>query len=84
VVPPLSRTDEYKEMPVKFQGKELGSIQILMKEDNKGKEREEPIKNAVKIGPPSYTYIENIPYINYSEGILAFMWDKKKGKLKYD
>jgi hypothetical protein len=56
----------------------------LKKEDNKNKEREEAIKNVVNTGPPSYPYIENIPYINYSEGSLAFMWDKKKGKPKYD
>jgi hypothetical protein len=79
----LPRTNEYKEKLAKFQGKEPGSIQILKKED-KRKEREEAIKNAVNTEPPSYPYIENIPYINYSEGSLAFMWDKKKGKPKYD
>jgi hypothetical protein len=42
----LPRTDGYKENLVKFQGKELGSIQILKKEDNKDKEREESIINA--------------------------------------
>jgi hypothetical protein len=60
------------------------SIQILNKEDNKDKECEEAIKNVVNTEPPSYPYIENIPYINYSEGIIAFMWEKKKGNLKYD
>jgi hypothetical protein len=77
----LPRTDKYKENIVKFQGK-LGSIQILKKEDNKDKEREEDIRNDTR--PPSYPYIGNIPYINYSEGSLTFMWDKKKGKPKYD
>jgi hypothetical protein len=62
-------------------GKSQGSIQILKKED---KEHEEAMKKAVNAGPPSYPYIENIPYINYSEGSIAFMWDKKKGKTKYD
>jgi hypothetical protein len=76
----LPRTDEYKENLAKFQGKEPGSMQILKKED---KEREEAIKRAVNAEPP-YPYIENIPYINYSEGSLAFMWDKKKGKPRYD
>jgi len=56
----------------------------LKKEDSKDKECKESIKNVVKRGPPSYPYIENIPYINYNEGSLAFMWDKKKGKPKYD
>jgi hypothetical protein len=77
----LPRTDEYKEKISKFQGKELGSIQILKKED---KECEEAIKKVVNAKPPSYPYIDNMPYINYSEGILAFMWKKKKGKPKYD
>jgi hypothetical protein len=42
----------------------------LKKED---KEREEDIKNEVNAKPPSYPYIENISYINYSEGSLVFM-----------
>jgi hypothetical protein len=33
---------------------------------------------------PSYPYIENIPYINYNEGCLMIMWDKKRGETKYD
>jgi hypothetical protein len=57
----------------------------LKKEEDKGdKERQKAIKDAVNTEPPSYPYIENIPYINYSEGSLAFMWDKRKGKPKYD
>jgi hypothetical protein len=78
----LPRKNEYKGKLVKFQGKELVSIQKLKKEDNKDKEHEEAIKNAVNTRPPSYPYIENIPYINYSEGSIVFMWDKKKGKPK--
>jgi hypothetical protein len=80
----LPRTNEYKEKLVKFQGKEPGSIQILKKEDKENKEREKSIKDAVNTEPPSYPYIEDIPYINYNEGSLAFMWDKRKGKPKYD
>jgi hypothetical protein len=38
----------------------------------------------VKEKPPSQPCIENIPYINFNEGIIAIMWDKKKGKAKYD
>ena len=34
--------------------------------------------------PPSYPYIENIPYINDSEGSLALMWDKKRGEPIYN
>jgi len=33
---------------------------------------------------PSKPYIENIPYINFNEGRLALLWDKKKGETKYD
>jgi hypothetical protein len=50
----------------------------LKKEDE---EREEAMVNAE---PPSYPYIENIPYINFSEGSFSLMWDKKKGKPKYE
>jgi hypothetical protein len=56
----------------------------LKKEENKDKEHEECIRRAVNIGPPSYIYIENIPYINYNEGSAMLMWDKRKGKPKYD
>jgi hypothetical protein len=77
----LPRTDEYKEKLAKYQGKEPGSIQILKKEDE---EHEETIKGMVNTEPPSYPYIESIPCINFSEGSLALMWDKRKGKPKYD
>jgi hypothetical protein len=53
-------------------------------EDKRGKERERVIKDIVNTKPPSYPYNENIPYINFSEGSLALMWDKRKGKPKYD
>jgi len=39
--------NEYKEKMVKFQGKELGSIQILKKEYKDNKEREKSIKDVV-------------------------------------
>jgi hypothetical protein len=81
----LSRTNKYKEKLAKFQGKELGSIEILKKDEAmKDKEREQAIKDMVKEEPPSQPYIENILYINFSEGSLALMWDKKRGKPKYD
>jgi hypothetical protein len=38
----------------------------------------------INIEPPSYPYIENIPYINSNEGSLALMWNKRKSKPKYD
>jgi hypothetical protein len=48
------------------------------------KEHKEAIKIKINTEPPSYPYIGNIPYINYSEGNLAFMWENKKGKPRYD
>jgi len=39
---------------------------------------------VVKEKQPSQPYIEKIPYINFSEGSLALMWDKKRGEPKYD
>jgi hypothetical protein len=77
----FQKTNEYKEKLAKLYGKEPRSIQILKKED---KEHEEAIKREFNAKPPSYPYIDNIPYINYSEGSIAFMWDKKKGKPKYE
>jgi hypothetical protein len=77
--------DKYKEKLAEFQGKEPGSIKILKKDEaKKDKEREQAIKDMVKEEPPSQPYIENIPYINFSEGSLALMWDKKRGEPKYD
>jgi len=61
------------------------SINILKKEVDKGdKEHEKAIEDVVNKDPPSYSYIKNIPYINYNEISLPFMWDKRKGKPKYD
>jgi len=80
----IRRTNEYKENLAKFQGKEPGSIHILKKEDKENKECEKAIKDPINTKPPSYPYIEDIPYINYNEGSLAFTWDKRKGKPKYD
>jgi hypothetical protein len=77
----LLKTYEYKEKLTKYQGKEPGSIQILKKKDE---ECEETIKGMVNTDPPSYPYIESIPCINFSEGILALIWDKTKGKPRYD
>jgi len=34
--------------------------------------------------PPSYPCVENIPCINFNEGIIALMWDKIKGKHRYE
>jgi hypothetical protein len=42
----------------------------MKKED---KEREEAIKRVVNAEPPSYPYIETLPYINFSEGNLVLM-----------
>jgi len=81
---PLTSTNEYNEKLMKFQGRETGSIQILKKEHKENKECEKSIKDAVNTEPPSYPYIEDIPYNNYNEGILAFRWDNRKGKPKYD
>jgi hypothetical protein len=44
----LPKTDKYKENLAEFQGKEIGSIKILKKEeDKKDKELEKAIKNVV-------------------------------------
>jgi len=80
----LQKKDEYKGNLVNFQGKEPRSIQILKIEYGERKESDKAIRNVVNTWPPSYPYIENIPYITYSEGSLAFIWDKRKGKPKYD
>jgi glutaredoxin len=72
----IPRSCQYKEKLAKYQGKDPGYIQILKKEDE---EREEIIKNMVNAETPSYPYIDNIPYVNFSEVILAHMWDKRKG-----
>jgi hypothetical protein len=77
----LPRIDEYKEKLEKYQGKDPGCIQILKKEYE---DCEESIKRMVNTEPPSYPYIENITYINFSEGSLVLTWDNRKGKPNYD
>jgi hypothetical protein len=38
----------------------------------------------VKVQPTIQHYIEDIPYVDFDEGSLALMWDKRKGNPKYD
>jgi hypothetical protein len=38
----------------------------------------------VKVDPPMKPYIKDIPYVQFDEGILTLMWDKRKGKPKYE
>jgi len=40
--------------------------------------------NIVKKIPPTQPCIEDIPYVEFDEGSFALMWDKKKGKPKYN
>jgi hypothetical protein len=49
-----------------------------------GEKHEEIIKEMVYTEPPSYPCIENTPCINFNEGSIALMWDKIKGKPRYD
>jgi hypothetical protein len=42
------------------------------------------MKRVVEANPPTQPYIEYLPYVEFDEGNLALMWDKKKGKPKYD
>jgi hypothetical protein len=74
----LPLTDQYKDKLAKYQGKEPGSIQILKKENEK---HEEIVKDTIHTEPP---YDENTPCIDFNEGSLVFMWDKRKGKPIYD
>jgi hypothetical protein len=74
----LPWTYQYKEKLAKYHGKETGSIQILKKEDEK---HEEIVKDTVHTEPPSD---ENTPCIDFDEGSLMLMWDKRKGKSRYE
>jgi hypothetical protein len=42
---------------------------------------EETVKETVHTEPP---YDENTPYIDFNEGSLMLMWEKRKGKPIYD
>jgi hypothetical protein len=59
-------------------GRSLESIHIIQKEDEKN---EEFIKDTVHTEPP---YDENTPCIDFNEGSLVLMWDKRKGKPRYE
>jgi hypothetical protein len=61
-----------------YHRKELEPIHIVQKEDEKN---EEIIKDTVHIEPP---YDENTPCINFDEEIIVLMWDKRKGKPRYE
>jgi hypothetical protein len=51
----------------------------LKKEDKK---KEEIIKDTVDTDPPYHD--ENTPCINFNEGNIVLMWDKRKGKPRYE
>jgi hypothetical protein len=38
----------------------------------------------VKAQPSKQPCIEDLPYVDFDEVILALMWDKKRGEDKYD
>jgi hypothetical protein len=79
----LPKTDKYKEKLAKYQGKD--PIKILNKDEGKkDQERKQAIKHIVEADPPTQPYIEDLPYVEFDEGSLALMWDKRKGKPKYD
>jgi hypothetical protein len=71
----LPKTCEYKEKLAKYQGKDLGK---------KDQEQEQAIKNIVESDPPTQPYMEYVSCFEFGEGTLTLMWDKRKGKLKYD
>jgi len=76
----LLRTNKYKENLAIFQGKEQGSIKILQKyESKKFTEKEKFIKDMIKVQPFEKPCIEDLPYVDFDEGILALMWHKKRG-----
>jgi hypothetical protein len=74
----LPWTDQYKVKHAKYHGKEPFSIQILMKEDKK---HEKIVNETVHTKPP---YDENTPCIDFNEVIIVLMWEKIKGKPKYN
>ena len=67
-----------KKKTAKYHGEELGSIHIIQKEDEKSKEI---VKKIVHKEPP---YHENTPCSDFNEGTLVLMWDKIKGKPRYE
>jgi hypothetical protein len=74
----LPWTNKYKEKLAKYHGKDPGSIQILKKEDEK---HEEKVEETVRAKPPCFDYT---PCIDFVEGSLVLMWEKRKGKPRYD
>jgi hypothetical protein len=74
----LPWTNQYKEKLAKYHGKEPGSTQILKKEKGKN---EEIMKDTVHTKPP---HDKSTPCINFNEGSVALMWDKRKGNPRYE
>jgi hypothetical protein len=72
----LPWTDEKK--IAKYHRKELGSIHIVQEEDEK---HEEIVKYTIQTETP---HDKNTPCINFNEGSPMLMWNKRKGKPKYD
>jgi hypothetical protein len=62
----------------KYHGKELGSIHIMQEKDEK---HGEIIKGTIHIEIPCD---KNTPCIDFNEGSILLMWDKREGNPKYD
>ena len=74
----LPWTDKYKDKHAKYHGKELGSIRIFKKEDEK---REEIIQDTIQT---ELLHDKNTPCIDSNEGNLVLMWEKRRDKPKYE
>jgi hypothetical protein len=67
-----------KKKVAQYHTKDLESIHIIQREDEKN---EESIEDTIYIEIP---HDENTPCIDFNEGSHVLMWDKRKGKPRYE
>jgi hypothetical protein len=72
------RNGERREALTQYQGKDVGEVKILRRNDLIKKEEMEP--STMNMDPPPEVYIEDILHPEYLEESLVLVWDKKRGR----
>jgi hypothetical protein len=79
------RTNKYDKGLVRHYDKDVGEVKILQNdEQTQQTNKQQIIKSIQEVAPPPELYIEDDPHIEYGEGNLVLLWDKKRGEPNYD
>jgi hypothetical protein len=79
------RMNKYDKGLVGYYDKDVDEVKILQNdEQTQHTNKQQIIKIIQEVSPPPDLYIEDYPHIEYGEGSLVLLWDKKRGQPIYD